>query len=184
MRKFVRETVLAGVAIAALAGAALGLANDKQTMTVGLPDGSLAHIEYKGDVPPKVAIDPASQFVVPVVFTNPTIFWPSSLFDQIAADMELQADAMLKQARLIEAAAAKDGALDTGRLPAGMRNYHFVAMSTQNGTCSRSVQMTSLGPSQQPKVVSSSSGNCDNAAKAPTPAATVPAKSSPQTETV
>lgn len=183
MRKFVRETVLAGVAIAALAGAALGLANDKRTMTVGLPDGSLARIEYKGNVPPKIAIEPASQFV-PVVFADPTIFSPFSMLDRIVADMDLQADAMLKQARLIEAAAARDGALDTGRLPAGTMSYHFVAMSTQNGTCSRSVQMTSFGPRRQPKVISSSSGNCNNAAHAPTPAVTVPAKSSPQTNTV
>lgn len=181
MRKIVRKTVLAGVAIVALAGAALGLANDKRTMTVGLPDGSLARIEYKGNVPPKIAIEPASQFV-PIIFADRTMFSPFSIFDQIAADMDLQA--MLNQTRLIEAAAVKGRTLNADRLPAGTMSYHFVAMSTQNGTCSRSVEMASFGPSQQPKVVSSSSGNCDNAAQAPTPAVTVPGKSLSQTKTV
>lgn len=101
MRKFVRETVLAGMAIIALTGAALGLANDKRTMTVDPPDGSLARIEYKGNIPPKVAIQPASQFM-PIGFADHTMFAPFSMFDRIAADLDRQSDVMLRQAQLIE----------------------------------------------------------------------------------
>lgn len=184
MRKLFRGAVVAGVAIAALAGAAVGLVNERRVMTVDLPDGSLARIEYKGDVPPKVAIEPAMQFVP--VHVDKSLFSPFSLFDLLAADMDVQAGAMLKQSQLIEAAAAKGGTIDAafGKLPAGTMSYHLVTMNTQNGACIRSVEVTSLSPSQQPRVVSSSSGDCNQAPRTPTATVAAPEKPSAHTKTV
>ena len=54
-----------------------------------------------------------------------------------------------------------------GALPAGTMSSSFSSTSTDSGTCSRSVQVTSLGSGQQPKVVSKTSGDCDGAARAP-----------------
>src|SRR5690349_13521474 len=50
--------LLAG-ASAALAGTALAATGKTHVMNVSLPDGSVAHVEYVGDVPPKVTVAPA-----------------------------------------------------------------------------------------------------------------------------
>jgi len=67
MRK-AHAIVLAGLGAATLAGAAAA-ASGKAThhMTVPLPDGSVANIEYVGDVAPKVNVSPA-----PVAWGFPT----------------------------------------------------------------------------------------------------------------
>ena len=163
MRKFLRTAVLAGTAALVAAGTALAAANDSRVMTVGLPDGSLARIEYRGDVAPKVTIEPVLQFI-PVAFTNPAVHSPFVLVDRIAADMDRQMDALLRQARMLETAVRKGEVVDRtafGNLPEGTVSYRFFSTSTGKGTCSRSIQVTSLG-ANQPKVVSSSSGDCDN----------------------
>jgi hypothetical protein len=57
----------------------------------------------------------------------------------------------------------RDGKLDMtafGKMPAGTMHYSFVSTSSGNGTCSRSVEMTSFGAGQQPKVIQTSSGDC------------------------
>jgi hypothetical protein len=156
----------------------MAAANDSRIMTVDLPDGSQARIEYKGDVAPKITVEPATR-LVPVRWADPAISAPFALFDRIAADMDQQMDAMFRQARMLESASAADAPLDRaalGALPAGTVSYRFVSTSTGNGVCSRSVQVTSLGADQQPKVVSSSSGDCGAPAHAPVPAVAAPAR--------
>lgn len=169
MRKLLRTAVLAGAAAIATAGTAIAAANHNRVMTIDLPDGSLARIEYQGDVAPKVTVEPAMRFA-PVRFADPAITAPFALFDRIAADMDRQMDAMFRQVRMLEAAAARGTTLDRaafGTLPAGTVSYRFVSTSTGNGTCSRSIQITSLGADQQPKVVSSSSGDCGAPSRGP-----------------
>jgi len=140
----------------------MAAANHNRVMTIDLPDGSLARIEYQGDVAPKVTVEPMTR-LVPVQLADPAITAPFALFDRIAADMDRQMDVMFRQARMLEAAAARGATLDRaafGNLPAGTVSYRFVSTSTGNSTCARSIQVTSLGADQQPKVVSSSSGDC------------------------
>lgn len=71
---------------------------------------------------------------------------------------------MLRQVAALQAQPLHpDGQFDLaamGNLPAGTIRYSFVSTSSANGTCSRSVQVTSLGAGQPPKVVSNASGNC------------------------
>src|SRR5437870_13812520 len=50
--------LLAGIA-AALAGTALAAINNNHVMNLSLPDGSVARVEYVGNVPPKVTVAPA-----------------------------------------------------------------------------------------------------------------------------
>ena len=47
--------LLAGAA-AAIAGTALAATSNSHVMNVSLPDGSVAHVEYVGSVPPKVTV--------------------------------------------------------------------------------------------------------------------------------
>jgi len=174
----IRTAVFAGIAALAAAGTAVAASHDTHVMKLGLPDGSVARIEYKGDVAPKVTVAPALNFV-PVHWFDPFAAAPFTLFDRIAADMDRQTDMMMQQVRSLQLQPnARDGKLDLaafGALPAGTVSYSFVSTGTGTGMCSRSVQVTSFGPGQQPKVVSNSSGDCRD-----TPAASTTAGSSGQ----
>jgi len=82
---------------------------------------------------------------------------PFAALDRVAAQMDREMNAIMQKV------SAPDGKLDMasfGTLPAGTMQYRFVSTSTGNGTCSRSVQMTSAGDGQQPKVVQTSTGDC------------------------
>lgn len=186
MRKLLRTAVLAGAAAIAVAGTATAAANDSRVIAVDLPDGSRARIEYKGDVAPNITVEPATR-LVPVRLAYPALTAPVALIDRIAADMDRQMDAMFRQARMLDAAAARGATLDRtafGTLPAGTVSYRFVSTSTGNGVCSRSVQVTSLGADQQPKVVSSSSGDCGAPARAPVPAVAAPTRPTAPAHTI
>ena len=60
------------------------------------------------------------------------------------------------------------------KLPAGTVQYSFVSSSSGNGNCSRSVQLTSFGPDQPPKVVSQSSGDCAGVGTPSRPSSAMP----------
>lgn len=186
MRKLLRTAVLVGAAAIATAGTAIAAANDNRVMTVDLPDGSLARIDYQGDVAPKVTVQPAIRFV-PVGFADPAVTAPFALLDRIAADMDRQVNAMVQQTRMLEAAAASGATLDwaaLGNLPAGTVSYRFVSTRSGNGACRRSVQVTSLGADQQPKVVSSSSGDCDASSRGTVQAVADHGKPAPLANTI
>ena len=174
MRKF-RTAVLAGVAALCVAGTAVAASNDTHVMTVDLPDGSVARIEYQGDVAPKVKIDPLMRFA-PARFADPFDAAPFAMFDRIFADMDRQAAAMMRQARTL-APVDGDGKPDLAAfktLPAGTVSYRFVSTSDGNRFCSRSWQWTSQASGQQPKLVTTSAGDCDTADQAK--GATTPVK--------
>jgi hypothetical protein len=50
---------VAGIAAAAIAGTAIAASSKTHVMNVLLPDGSVAHVEYVGDVAPKVIVEPS-----------------------------------------------------------------------------------------------------------------------------
>ena len=97
--RFARTTILAGGAALLLAGTAAYAAEKLHTMNVSLPDGSVAQIEYAGDVAPKVAVRPAD--AVPIAFVD-----PFAELDRMAAYMEVQHRAMMQQVAAMEQAAA------------------------------------------------------------------------------
>lgn len=167
----IRGAVLAGVAALAAAGTAVAAGNDRHVLKVDLPDGSVAHVEYEGEVAPKVVVEPGLAFE-PVRWFDPLATAPFAMLDRIAAEMERRADMMIEQARALPIQPdPRDGKIDlagSGALPAGTVSYSFVSTGTGTGTCSRSVQVTSLGPGQQPKIVSNSSGDCHDASPVPT----------------
>jgi hypothetical protein len=179
MRKL-RTAVLAGAAALCVAGTAMAASNDSHVMTVSLPDGSVAQIEYRDEVAPKVRVDPTPGFA-PVRFGGPFDAAPFAAFDRIFADMDREAAAMMRQVQALQVqAASPDAKPDLAAfagMPAGTVSYSFVSTSDGKHVCSRSWQMTSQGVGQQPKLVSASSGDCDTAS--PTKAgghAVVPAR--------
>jgi hypothetical protein len=162
MRK-VRTAVLTGIAALAVAGAGLAAGRDMHSMKVDLPDGSVARIEYQGDVAPRVTFAPASH-VIPVAFLGPFDSAPFAAFDRIAAEMDRQTEAMIHEVSGLQPALSPgDGKLDLaalGKLPPATVHYRFVSTSDGSGTCDRSIEVTSYGSDQSPKVISSSAGDC------------------------
>jgi hypothetical protein len=67
--RFARPTILAGGAALLLAGTAAAAAEKLHTMNVALPDGSVAQIDYTGDVAPRISVQPVD--AIPVAFVNP-----------------------------------------------------------------------------------------------------------------
>jgi len=181
--------LLAGIAGLAIAGTAIGATPAKHAqpeatqpdhvLNIAMPDGTIQQIRYSGDTPPAVVFTPVSQAAVPIAFGDPFNMAPFAEFDRIAAAMDRQMDAMLRQASTMAAQpVGPDGKIDEAafaKMPAGTVHYSFVSSSSGNGTCSRSVQVTSFGSNQQPKVVSQSSGDCAGVGTPVTPVVGHPA---------
>lgn len=167
----VPKFLLAGAGVLAIAGAAVAANDRAHVMNVALPDGTIARIHYVGDVAPKIVVTPTPA-VMPVAFAAD----PFAMFDHISLAMDRQMDAMLQQASaLASAAPGPNGQLSEAALkslPAGTVSYSYASYSSGNGGgCSQSVQVTSLGANQAPKVVKQSSGDCTAMnSRAPTPA--------------
>jgi hypothetical protein len=159
--RLARTTILAGGAALLLAGTAAAAAEKLHTMNVALPDGSVAQIEYTGDVAPKVAVAPAE--AVPVAYVD-----PFAELDRMAAYMEAQHQAMMQQVAAMEQAAARAGSGTPGQLtvvgdlPAGT-HFTYVSSTTDANGCTQTVQYSSDGSSAQPKVTRTSAGSCDKA---------------------
>src|SRR3546814_16297983 len=88
MRK-IRTAVFAGIAALTAAGTAIAATADTRVMNVDLPDGSVAWIEYDGDVAPQVTLSPATK-LVPVRWIDPFAAAPFALFARIAAALHRQ----------------------------------------------------------------------------------------------
>ena len=163
-----RKAICAGVAAVALVGVA-GLAvaeiKNAHVLDVRLPDGSSAHIHYFGDTPPTVSFAPAPM-ALSVRSPASDLFGPDSPFgalERMSQAMDLQADAMLREA------AAQSGLafagpdlmpIDVAKLPPGGQSFSMVSTLSGNGVCTRSVEYRSLGDGKPPQVVTRTSGTC------------------------
>lgn len=159
--RLTRKIILAGGAALLVAGTAAVAADKLHTMNVALPDGSVAQIEYAGDVAPKVSVQPVR--AVPVAFAD-----PFAEFDRLAAYMEARHRAMMQQVAEMERAAAQAGSAGPGQvtlagdLPAGT-HFTYVSSTTDANGCTRTVEYSSDGGGAQPKVTRTSAGSCDAA---------------------
>lgn len=161
---------------AAAAGTAAAAASHTHVINVALPDGSLARVEYVGDVAPRVSVAPASPaawsgFAAPVGL-------PLAGFDDMFARMDLEMAATMRQidqlARQPLAAGATGVNLAAyGNVPAGTSSYSVVTVSENGRQCSRSTQVIGQGAGKAPKILSKVSGDCGRAPSA-APAAPIP----------
>lgn len=161
MRKL-PSIAFAGIAAAALAGTAVAASSNSHVMNVPLPDGSVAQIEYVGDVSPKVRVQPAPAMAGG---WEAGAFAPFAGFDRMMADMNRQTEAMVRQAQ--EMAPGVTGApivASFGNAPAGGSSTTIVSYSNGNGSCTRTTESVSQGPGKPPKVTKNVSGNCGPAA--------------------
>lgn len=172
MRRF-RTLVLTGIAALAAVGVGLAAGRDVHVMKVSLPDGSVARIEYRGDLAPKIMIGSAPE-AMPVGFAGSLDDSSLAPLNQLLAEMDRRTEALIHEAGALEALSPPDtGKLDLAALremPAGTVHYQFVSMSEGGRTCDRAIEVTSYGSGAKPRIVSSSSGDCAPAARALTPA--------------
>ena len=171
--KFVRTAIIAGVASAALAGAALAAGGESKMMLVALPDGSVQHIRYQGDIAPQVVI---IRDAAPVDLFS-AAFGPGSAFaemERMAAMMEAQGQALTRQAAMMQAhmPAAGDprGIVmnDAAGQPVGVMHYSYVSSTTGADGCTRTVRVSSDGgTANQPRVIRTSTGSCGSSQLTP-----------------
>ena len=166
---FVRKLpafAFAGAAAAALAGTAFAAAPKTHVMNVPLPDGSVARVEYVGNVAPKVTVEPRP-------FADAGSPWGMALpsfagFDRMMADMQRQSEQMIRQAQEMARHPATPGAqpyiASYGNLPAGETSTTVVSYSNGGSTCTRTTEVVSQGAGKAPKVTSNVSGQCGRAA--------------------
>jgi hypothetical protein len=177
--RFVKTAIIAGVASAVLAGAAFAAHEKSKMMLVALPDGTVEHIRYTGDVAPQVVVMPAPS---PAEMFD-TAFGPDSAFaemDRMAAAMEAHSQAMMREVAALQAqmpAAGQNLGQGQGIVmtnaqgqPVGVMHYSYVSSTTDGNGCTQTIQYSSDGANaNQPKVIRTSAGNC-GAQAAPSPA--------------
>jgi hypothetical protein len=169
----VRKLPLIALAGAAAAIAATAVAARPQThvMDVPLADGTMVHVEYAGNIAPKVTLAPQ-----PLAGDWAPLAHPSFAgFDRMIEQMNQQTEALIRQARQMArqplGGAATPYIASYGNAPAGVTSTTIVSYSNGGSTCTRTTETVSQGPGRAPKVTSSVSGNC---AAAGTPAQPAP----------
>jgi len=161
---------LAGAAVAGLAVAAPSMARelDVHHMTIRLPGGGIETIEYTGKAVPRMIVHPvvvhqiadpwAGDFFWPVGFAMPSFVD----FDRIAAQMDAQMVAMMRQAdlltRLPQGQTLNQAVLKD--LPPGTTSFSYVSTATGNGVCTQVTRITRGAGDAKPQVVSQTSGDC------------------------
>jgi hypothetical protein len=170
--KVLHKAALAAAATA-LAGTAIAANRNSHMMNVPLPDGSVAHVQYVGDVPPKVTVDPAP--LAPGFWTSGML--PSfANFDRMIQQMDRETQAMMRQVQQAPVAGGVPGlnVASYGNMPAGANSVSIVSVSNGGGTCTRRTEVVSQGVSKPPKVTTSVSGNCAASAQPQAPAPVAP----------
>jgi len=166
MRKLL---AVAGIAVAAVAGTAIAANSKSHVMNVALPDGSVAHIQYIGDVAPKVTVEPRRLAGIGADWA-PIVLPSFAGFDQMMARMNRQIQEMARQ----PLASPAMNVASYGNLPAGVTSTSVVSYSNGGATCTRTTEVVSQGPGKPPKVTSNVSGDC-SAAAVPQPPVAKPA---------
>jgi hypothetical protein len=168
MKRALRNAALAGAALVVAGGAAMAATAAMHTMNVAMPDGSVARIEYIGDVAPKVTIQPVAPqqaaFAGPFGATMPAF----ADLDRVSAMMDQQVHAMMQRAEAMQVAAASAGGQPgmvtvSSNLPKGSYHYEFVSTTSGNGGCTQTVSWSSDGSGAQPKMTRASTGDCGSA---------------------
>lgn len=156
--------LFAGIAAIGLSGMAVAQTAQTHVMTIRMPGGGIAQIQYTGNIAPQVSIA-SGPAAVDAAMPMPTLFGPDSPFaalDRISAEMDRQMVAVLHAADAAAAQARSGRMIEAGlnAPPPGTQSYSFVSTMSGNGVCSESVEIIAPGNGQKPRIVRHSSGNC------------------------
>jgi hypothetical protein len=154
-------TLAVGIAAAALAGAAIAASPKTHRMDVPLPDGGVVHVEYAGDVAPKITVAPAQPggLWAPMAFPAMPAFGSlDRMFDQMQQQM--------KQIQQVSRQAPGMNIASYGGMPEGSTSVSVVTTSNGGVSCTRTTEVVSQGAGKPPKVTSNVSGDCGAAPQA------------------
>jgi len=154
-------TLAAGIAAAALAGTAIAASPQMHRMDVPLPGGGVVHVEYAGDVAPKVTVAPAQPggLWAPMAFpAMPDMLNFNRMFDQMQKQMQ--------QIQQIGRQAPGMNIASYGGMPDGSTSVSVVTTSNGGVSCTRTTEVVSQGAGKPPKVTSNVSGDCGAAPQA------------------
>src|SRR5947199_9703710 len=122
--------LLAGAA-AAIAGTALAATSNSHVMNVSLPDGSVAHVEYVGNVPPKVTVAPAPPSREAWIAGLPSFAGFDRMFEQMDRQMR-QIEQMARQPignpGMLRGTAPGMNVASYGNLPVGADSVSVVSV--------------------------------------------------------
>jgi hypothetical protein len=160
-----KPLLIAGAAIAGFAVLAPAVARELNShqMTVPVPGGGVATIEYSGDVAPKVRFLPIAgpRLADPFAWSAALDMPSFAALDRMAANMDRQMDLMLHRAELLSRM-QQDGGLRSAvmqGLPPGT-SFSMVSETSSNGVCTHVTRITQGAGDAKPHVVSNTSGNC------------------------
>lgn len=185
--------VLIGAAALSLAGACAAQAATAKlhTMLVNLPDGSVAQVNYVGDVAPRIAIQPVEAPQDARMAPDQASMMMADPFAQMAmvsAMMDRQAVAMMQQVSAMQQAAAHGAApgmtmtsTATGTMPQGVQ-MTYVSTTTDANGCTRTISYASDGSQAAPKVTEAASHGCEAKPNAKPDQATPAPSGAPQRE--
>ena len=179
--RLISKAILASLGTVALAGSAYAAERSFHTMKVAAPDGTMVQVRYTGDRQPDISFVPVQATAVPVmpVAIADPMFADFADMDRLFASLDAQMASMMRMASTMPAMpTTADGKPDLAALrsmPAGTVSYSYYSSSTGPNGCTRTVQMSSTGEGQQPRVIRTSAGDCTPGA-AKSPAAALPIK--------
>jgi hypothetical protein len=174
-----KPLLIAGAAIAGLAVLAPAMARELNShrMTVPVPGGGVATIEYSGDVAPKVRFLPIAgpRLVDPFAWSAAFDLPSFAAMDRMAADMDRQMNVMLHRAEMLRRLPQDDGLRSAVMhdLPPGT-SFSMVSETSTNGVCTHMTRITQGAGDAKPQVVSNTSGNCGERPSAALPASNDP----------
>jgi len=158
----VRKLPLIAVATvcAAVAGTAVAAGQKTHRMDVPLPDGAVVHVEYAGDVAPKVTVAPVQErgLWAPIAFPGFANF--DAIFDQLNRQMQ-QVQTMVSYP-----GASGMNVAAYGDMPQGSSSISVISTSNGGVSCTRTTEVVSQGEGKPPKVTTNVSGNCGSAPQA------------------
>ncbi len=164
MRLFSVALIAGAVGVLGVCGSSMARPDEgsgaPHLMTVQLPDGGVAQITYFGNVAPQIVVGPSAAYAPAPLWASEPVFAaadPFAALDRVAAEMDAQADAMMRQAVLM----AGPGYV---AVPPGTVSTTYVASFGNGGFCARSVEVDAGAPGMRPRVVSHVSGSCGAAA--------------------
>lgn len=136
-------------------GAAVAAERSLHEMTVRLPDGSLEHIAYSGDIAPTVSFNKP---VDVVGFEDADNLFAPAFGDmqRIAVEMDRQHDVIM---RMMQAAFSELTSADFGHLPPGTKGYSSITVISNGKTCSQTIRYLESATGG-PQVEKASSGDC------------------------
>ena len=157
----------AGIAAAALAGTAIAAQPKAHQMEVPLADGTVVHVEYYGNVAPKVTL--AEPRTADLESRWAPLFPSFAGFDRMIAEMNRRTAEMMRQAQSPNASGGIANVASYGSMPAGASSVSVISTSNGGVSCTRTTEVVSQGQGKPPKVTTNVSGNCGNNAAPPSP---------------